>query len=67
VLGDALAVLARWVGIMPGGGAVLLSASLYAALGGHADTAADAMRGLLRRIGRRRLRLVRLPGGRPAY
>lgn len=68
LLAEAMTALGWFAGIVPRmGGAVLLSAAFYAGLGGHADDAADISRDLARRIGRRRLSLLRPAASGGAY
>lgn len=55
-LGELYGLLAAALGALPGSGqGLLISRQFYDALGGHGEDAADPERGLIRRIGRRRL------------
>ena len=59
-LRDALSLLATALGARPRPEqGLLIAKELYASLGGHSETAANAETDLIRRIGRRRI--VRLP------
>lgn len=68
LLAELLTALGWLAGLLPrAGGAVLLSAAFYARIGGHGERAEDVARDLARRIGRRRLALLRPPAPGAAY